>query len=560
MQNLKKEILNFKLEENNDKKDKDKSPEFNDTYKSGLNPNLHKRSTSLIEDDEPVSQRDDFRKSVMSPRMENIINKYYEILEEKETNLKKSIFIANSKSKYVANNSTTSYANESSGYPNQTTNIKFFNNSNIIKKINSQITKAPPNLSSTQKSFNYKPDIPNYNIITNNTHNNSSNILGDNSKRSHYESLKQQPKTTIGSKKNSRKNSIDKSNIKNTNSNNKNLFLVTNTNKIMKASSNTSTNNSSSTLLSGNNKLANFNYMHLELDNIQLGAEKSNILKKGNLNSMAQKSNYHNKMNSEIPVLSSINMNLLQNKNNPLVNLNINSNNINKNFVYNNSNLKYMNSKATTKSIMTTTINNPKEEKTPEKIIKKKVVPVTMPVTHLNSKNNSKNNSKSMSRIEELVDTPNRQKKHYKMSTDFNNKQKSNSLIKKHSPFTSTNSPKNYINKELHSNFKNKYNHEAGVNKIKMTAPATPAEPNKNEKIIVKSLELGSIANKFETKKTSNKMSIEKQESDCKRTTIDYLNISNESVKSTMRESNYYKRECEKVSNYIKQCKSILIM
>jgi hypothetical protein len=96
------------------------------------------------------------------------------------------------------------------------------------------------------------------------------------------------------------------------------------------------------------------------------------------------------------------------------------------------------------------------------------------------------------------------------------------------------------------------------MKKNKMTAPTTPPEPNKNEKTIVKSLELGSIANKFETKKTSNKLSIEKQESDFKKTTIDYLNLSNESVKSTMRECNYYKRECEKVSNYIKQCKSLL--
>ena len=129
---------------------------------------------------------------------------------------------------------------------------------------------------------------------------------------------------------------------------------------------------------------------------------------------------------------------------------------------------------------------------------------------------------------------------------------KSNSLTKKYIPITTSHSPTHILTKDLLGNFYKK-DHDASSNTaIKFSTPATPVEYANKDKIVVKNLELGNILNKNDSKITG----LSKTAHDDKKISLEgMLNISNDSIKSTMRESNYYRRESEKIAEYIKQCK-----
>lgn len=112
---------------------------------------------------------------------------------------------------------------------------------------------------------------------------------------------------------------------------------------------------------------------------------------------------------------------------------------------------------------------------------------------------------------------------------------------------TSTNSPKNLLN-----NFKKEYNFLVNHQEKLLNG-------QKNEKSV------SSAKKRIEDEKSKpspfkldfkNLKKKEEKKEMC--TTVDnILNTSNSSIKSSMRESNYYKNEFEKVSNYIKKCKFV---
>jgi hypothetical protein len=139
-------------------------------------------------------------------------------------------------------------------------------------------------------------------------------------------------------------------------------------------------------------------------------------------------------------------------------------------------------------------------------------VPISVCVTSQVSKNTSKNNSKSSSRIDEKAEIMRK-----KIIENENRK-----LNMKKPHLTSTNSPSN---------------HQLMFNKVTTSSKLT-IKNNKSEAITT----INSIASNKITKKVTKKDSLE-----------NLLDISNCSVKSTIRESNYYKRESEKVIDFIRK-------
>jgi hypothetical protein len=643
LNNLKKDLgmgmgmgLGNKYEKNDEKTNLKEKQLYN------IYLNNHKRSNSTYEDEEDLmSYRvgQELKKSLISPRMENAISKYIEA-EKRESKINtihhghaasidktsvknKNTYISNSlPNKTLPANSAKSQSeintkfDASGGNLNSNFTTKYITGSvtgsinigssmnNTIRKLNSNPlstnfsisqTKGSTNFNSTQKSLNFNNIKSGDSILNqmNINHNNNNNInisnlsqlQGDTSKRSHHDTIIQVKhgvsKTTTGTKNNSRKNSIDKTQtiVKN----NKNLFLAVNPQKTFKASTNNSTNNSSSTLLSNQqnqqqtkypNPMNNINY-DFERENRDRDRDRDNLLqqslKKNSIN--VNKQSYHNKMLSEIPVLSSVNMNLLNqnhnlnnniiNQKNPLVSSSVLTTNFTKNFLQSN-NAKYQNIKYNKNAINSSISVKKREEDIFEKTLKKKMGPITMPVTSKQTKNNSKNTSKSMSRIEE----PNEpqyvnyvQSKHQSsnngiyintnMSSINAKHSKSNSLTKKYIPITTSHSPTHLLTKDLLGNFQRK--EDVLHTSSKPSNPSTPIEKNK-EKIVVKSLELGSIINKHDSKYAS----LTKTPHEEKKAKLEgMLNMSNDSIKSTVRESNYYRRESEKIAEYIKQCKHI---
>jgi hypothetical protein len=211
---------------------------------------------------------------------------------------------------------------------------------------------------------------------------------------------------------------------------------------------------------------------------------------------MKNTSGSHNKGLSEIPILSSVNMNILNNPKNS-GSASILSGNFTKNFLYNN-NLKNftkkdLNSKNTKSSSVNSSsiINNNVSKKkdddySMEKNIKNKLGPVSIPISTIqsksNSKNNSKNNSKSVSRIEDFGETPYSniylQNKHY---IGHAKNPKSNSLIKKYIPITTSHSPTNLLTKEVLIGFGvGKKEKEISLHADYKIGKANNVYPNKN--------------------------------------------------------------------------------
>jgi hypothetical protein len=153
---------------------------------------MHKRSISTFEEDEIVTNRKEDGK-IISPRMESVFQKYYEIFDKKKTTL-------------------TSSSEWKKGIASKYLNNKILKNEKTNKLINS-----------TNSSLNYT----------------SQKILKPSSVK-----LKGDSKTALNTKPSSRKNSIEKTIY----GNSKNLFLINS--KLNLKTSNNSNNNSSSTLLS----------------------------------------------------------------------------------------------------------------------------------------------------------------------------------------------------------------------------------------------------------------------------------------------------------------------
>ena len=124
--------------------------------------------------------------------------------------------------------------------------------------------------------------------------------------------------------------------------------------------------------------------------------------------------------------------------------------------------------------------------------------------------------------------------------------------FKKHS--TSTNSPKNML-----LNFKKEIilNNKELVKDEKINTknnPSISSQRQKDEQSAKKLLSLNLNKNNI-IQSTTN----EKQILDLSKSLENILETSNCSVKSTLRESNYYKKEAEKLSKYIKNCITFLI-
>jgi hypothetical protein len=308
---------------------------------------------------------------------------------------------------------------------------------------------------------------------------------------------KGESKTTINTKPSSRKNSLEKNAQ---GSAGKNLFLLNGKQNSLKMTNHSSTN---STILAGG-----------KVSQINLGEENSHHPTD---NSQQKKtlSGHHSKMNSEIPSL-----NMIINKYNftsgtkNLINT--------ANFILNGKNPN-----ATTKLT-----GKKKDEDSIEKSKFKSVKsgPVSIPLTSLTSKNHSKNNSKSASRIEEVyLESKNLHSNNPISSAKYTVK----TLSKKVIPVTTTSSP-------THSNLLTK----------ELIGHAKKDDPKNKEKISLK-IYLD-INNLKKVERPTDKDSKFDQSFE------DFFNNSNESIISTMRESNYYKKEADRVINYLKKCKAII--
>ncbi len=280
-------------------------------------------------------------------------------------------------------------------------------------------------------------------------------------KPSNYSKTITTSKTTAGTKQNSRKNSLDKIVFKN-------AINV----KDLKISTNSSSNNSTLTLLSG--KCIDRG------ENCVNNTETSkNIVG-------------HSKMLSDIPVLSSVNMNLLS----------------------------YYKKESVVKSMkeIKSLISVSKKIDTTNQIKKKVPLP------------NAKKNS--MGRIEDFATAP------PKETIPGSALSKS-----KYIPITTSHSPSHIFTKDLMSNFKEK-----------SSTPISPKSKSKFSKkeIVMKNLDLGSINQHFNehTKQTIPTFDTRLEK---------ILDNSTDSIRSTMRERDFYRRESDKIVHFVKQCKYFFI-
>lgn len=491
-----------------------------------------RKSNSFEFNNEPNTARSTEKASnVASPRIDSMYHKYYEIIDKK----------SNSGSVVTS----TDWKK----------NIK-------ISAVNKSGKKEPLNkkIDISSLSINTRggilSQITNSNINTI-KHFNKANTSEVESKNANVKIAK----TSLNTKQNSRKHSIDKTQFKNT----KNLFLAINTHKnTLKASMNTSTNNSSSTLLTNNqvrylNHNEEFNNNNNNVNSIvpteQSTKRATKLINAG-----------HTKVVSEIPVLSNKNIDILKGSN---VIGNILSNSITKNFLYANSIKYYKDVKSAQNSDFVNNFSKKKDSNVNKEkdntIISKKLGPVSVPITSLNSKNNSKNNSKSVSRIEESVENP-------YLNLAASNKEKNvllqdkaklvgnlvngfssikhSSKIAKLQPVTTTNSPSNKLSKDISNNFATK------VKAVEITNKDSDKQIKIDKKLSSKiNLDLDSNfkgKDKLTFRQTS---SISDNNNLKKKNSFEHLlDASNDSMKSTTRECNYFRKESDKLANYIRQC------
>jgi hypothetical protein len=315
---------------------------------------------------------------------------------------------------------------------------------------------------------------------------------------------KGESKTTINTKPSTRKNSIEKNTLPN---NHKNLFLLNSSKQgTLKVSGNTSINN---TLLAG------------KISHIVLNEEPLSASKKKTINS------HHSKVNSDVP------LNILNSKY-----LSSTKNFVNAGNYIINSTSKEKTQKMVSNKISTANLKDNTSIERKDLKGNKKLGPVS--ITSVTSKNHSKANSKSASRIEEIYISDN---KHISSNSNLlaSSKyivKKDSSLSKKAIPVTTTSSPthSNLLTKEL-------------IGVVKKDDSKKP-----KEKISLKiCLDMNNLK-KLELVNTEKCSKNDNSFDDI------FNNSNNESMISTMRESNYYKKEAEKVISYIKKCKYLLII
>jgi hypothetical protein len=290
-------------------------------------------------------------------------------------------------------------------------------------------------------------------------------------------------KTSAGTKANSRKNSLEKIVFKN-------AINI----KDLKNSTNSSTNNSVSNLLSG--KLVERN--EVLVTNTETNKHKI----------------AHNKMLSDIPVLSTINLNLLNN-------------------------LKKEKSIKSVSDLKASISSTRKIEVSTNS--KKKQIPLP---------DSLKN---SLGRLEDFASIP-----HKDPSVG------SAMSIKKYTPITTSHSPSHIFTKDIMANFKEKKN----------STPISPKSKFMKKEINMKNLDLGVINMKMnmnmnmnsqlnkialsnhggsETFKGSIPMTFENR--------MDrILDNSTDSIRSTMREHDFFRKESERIVQYIRQCKNCFLL
>ena len=292
------------------------------------------------------------------------------------------------------------------------------------------------------------------------------------------------------------------------------------------------------------------------------------ILTDGNTNNNFNKTinnKIYNKKISDIPLLSSLNFNKVQKniefnsesliKTTNILNTNNKSilcnNKLGKSTYFNSSNIFSQNKKTD-------------EENNIEVSNKFKMAQVIIPLSNYNSKKNSQNNSKSTSKLDDFENKINLIQNYEENEINSKNKlikvNNKNSLMKKFLPFTSNNSPKQIFNKDLIKNINLKK--EIVDNKpINITTSYKLRDDSKNNeknhhKFFLDLNKIKDIRNinkdnleilSFDNQKTPNKNRI-------------LLETSNESIRSTLRESTYFRIEAEKLSNFIKNCKKNLFI
>jgi CCR4-NOT transcription complex subunit 7/8 len=567
------------------------------------------------DDPETIRSNDKRSSNVASPRIDSMYHKYYEIIDSKKPQVnstsidwKNAKFSSKIDKKNIINNkkidnilSNTKNSLIFSNMPNNMNNMNHHNNNNFAY---------------TQKNFgkfHINSNIHSNNNMNNHNNNNNNNLTDYNNNKN----VKIVSKTTNTTNNNSRKNSIDKSLFKNS----KNLFLAVNSKNTLKTSTN-STNNSSSTLLSNNpNKFGysnnNRDNQH-EIDHININLQQHSALATEQSTKKSTKithhSSNHNKVISEIPVMTSKNLSILKGSSNNNQNMgNIVSTNISKNFLYNNNNLKYYNNHQNSNNINSNSNNNNnniinnvksslskrKEESLIndkldrlDKLPNKKTNAFSIPLTSVQSKNHSKNNSKSASRIEEFLDNgnshnlinPNKQINlqisvaknshgYGQGNTNTNNNNNNKIIGKKLVPVTSTNSPKSKMAKDFfnnnnqnsnintinannnisNSNNQHKSNHSNITDRMVKVDKKYSMKLNLDMDNLLKNKEK---EKEKEVKSTQRQYSLNIDNGLKKKNSLEYiLDNSTDSYMSTTRESNYYKREAEKIIQYIKKCK-----
>jgi hypothetical protein len=238
----------------------------------------------------------------------------------------------------------------------------------------------------------------------------------------------------------------------------------------------------------------------------------------------------------------------------------------------------------------------------------KKLGQSSVPISNLTSKKNSQNNSKSISRLDECennnnnnnynnnnnlysnnINTNYNSSNNYKVNNNNNNNknifnnneeivsEKKNKLVKaiktnsqlmsKFLPITSSNSPKQLLNIDLLKNMNFKKETREELKSINITTSYKLRDNSKNsnvnqgEKISSNHkffLDLNRIKENKKKGKGGEAAAVVNASFDYDRESRSSklnLETSNVSIRSTLRESAYYRRQEEKLSNYIRNCK-----
>ncbi len=396
--------------------------------KTLINLFSHKRSSSTYEEETPPN-KDEGKKSLVSPRLEKLISKYGDFFEKKDSVSNKSKQFNNTGS-FVIKNSTNN------------------NTQNTQKDIESYRDRERESIVVNLKSSGLKQNS-NYKTITTS-------------------------KTSAGTKTNSRKNSLDKIVFKN-------AINV----KDVKITTKSSTNNSISNLLSGKF--------------IEKGEAVGNVNSTNNsttCNNINKLKISHSKMLSEIPALSSVNMNMLNN---------------------------YKKEKSI-KSIneIKGPISSSRKIEVNSNLKKKQI--------HIPLADSLKN---SLGRLEDFasVKDPN---------------PGSAMSVKKFTPITTSHSPSHIFTNDMRVNFKENKN----------STPISPKSKFIKKETNMKNLDLGKIINQ------QNQQGIIKASvpSTSENRLDKILDNSTDSIRSTMREKDFFRKESERIVQYIRQCKNTLLL